>query len=68
MEQAVEDDQIRWSPETVRVHEWRFDWLKRAGYSDGAAAVLAQRTDIDWHEASNLLKHCPEKTALKILL
>lgn len=68
MQQELLTDDARWSPEAVRVHEWRFEWLRRAGYTESAAAVLAQRTDIDWHAASEILKHCSEKTALQILL
>lgn len=68
MKQAVVDTDVRWSPEAVKVHEWRYELLKRHGYTDGAAAVLAQRVDVDLHLALKLIGNCPEQKALNILL
>jgi hypothetical protein len=55
-------------PESLRVTCWRLATLSEAGYPDEAAAMLASRSDIDLHQATDLLVHgCPPETALRIL-
>jgi hypothetical protein len=57
------------SPETLRVFRWRLEWLRDAGYSAPNAEKLALRTDIDWHDARDLLRTCgSQEQALSILL
>jgi len=53
----------------VRVHDWRLEQLRLAGYPAEAAAELARRTDIDLHLATRLLQgRCDPGTALRILV
>jgi hypothetical protein len=48
---------------------WRLAQLADAGYSDDATAVLATRSGVDLHRATDLLLHgCSHQTALRILL
>lgn len=48
---------------------WRRRELKRAGWSDYSARLLAPRCDVDLHRACRLLRDgCPPRTALRILL
>jgi len=47
-------------PESVRVYEWRLEWLRAAGFTKRNAAKIAN-SDIDWHYACDLLKNCEEK-------
>ena len=55
--------------ENERVARWRAQELERAGYSPDAAAKLAARSDVDLHQAIDLLTQgCPAEVALKILL
>lgn len=55
--------------EVERIERWRAEALERAGYSNRAAAEIAQRLDIDLHVATNLLERgCSEELALQILL
>jgi hypothetical protein len=50
------------------VFGWRLEQLLRAGYDRRGAGVLARRTDIDLHEAVDLVsKGCPPKLAVSIL-
>ncbi|HZT92409.1 MAG TPA: hypothetical protein VFA05_10260 [Gaiellaceae bacterium] len=50
------------------VEQWRAEELERAGYSPEAAAELALRTDVDLHDAIELLhKGCSPDLALRIL-
>jgi hypothetical protein len=54
--------------ERERVVSWRLEELERAGYHPQAAWELAERTDVDLHAASDLLRRgCPPDTALRIL-
>jgi hypothetical protein len=56
-------------PEPGRVLSWRLAQLADAGYSDDATAVLATRSGVDLHRATDLLLHgCSHQTALRILL
>ena len=55
--------------EGEKVQRWRVEALERAGYEPTAAAVLAVRTDIDLHAATELIEHgCTPELALRILL
>jgi hypothetical protein len=48
---------------------WRTDELRRAGYRDRAAQILARHTEVDLHLAVALIaRGCPQRTALRILL
>jgi hypothetical protein len=48
---------------------WRLEALKRAGYDESAALLLAVQVQIDLHTATDLLSGgCPPETALRILL
>lgn len=52
-----------------QVVRWRKRELEAAGYEAADAFVLANRTDIDLHLATDLLhRGCPHETALRILL
>jgi hypothetical protein len=42
--------------EVARLLEWRYDQLRRAGYPQTAALVLAESRDVDLHEACDLLR------------
>ena len=56
-------------PETARVARWRVEELMRAGYDPLAAEQIAQRSDIDLHQAIGLLAQgCPVDLAVRILL
>ena len=55
--------------EAYEVLNWRIELLTAAGYPERIAIILALRTDIDLHQATELLERgCKPKTALKILL
>ena len=55
--------------EPERVACWRFAVLERTGFSEEESALLAIRTDVDLHEATDLiLRGCPRQTALRILV
>ena len=53
----------------VLVLHWRIEQLVRAGFGAAEADLLAQRRDIDLHQAIRLLrKGCSRELALQILL
>jgi hypothetical protein len=55
--------------EAERVRLWRLEELQRAGYERRMARSLAERSYVDLHLATGLLrKGCPVDTALKILI
>lgn len=55
--------------ELEQVLRWRLEQLRRAGYDRRQAALLAERPDVDLHEAAGLLaRGCPPETAIRILL
>lgn len=55
--------------EPDRVHAWRAHLLIRAGYPTAVALTLADRRDVDVHQALDLLDHgCTPETAAAILL
>ena len=57
------------SVEEDAVVAWRFEALRRAGYSAGDAWVVAVEPAIDLRLAERLLAEgCPPATALRILL
>ena len=48
---------------------WRVEQLLRAGADSFCAVILARRSQVDLHEAVDLLERgCPSKIALEILL
>jgi hypothetical protein len=50
------------------IFSWRLEQLMLAGYGAGQAKLLAGRTDVDLHSATDLLrKGCPPKLAVAIL-
>ena len=54
--------------ETERVERWRTAELMRVGFPGDDAVALAVRTDVDLHEAIQLIKHgCPTDLAVRIL-
>lgn len=55
--------------EQTAVLGWRLSQLTKSGYETDDAIVLATRTDVDLHQASNLIaRGCPPALALRILL
>ena len=56
--------------EEYRVHVWRFDQLRRAGYSEVDALALADDTTIGLDGARRLVlqRGCPPHLAAQILL
>jgi hypothetical protein len=55
--------------EAERVRLWRLEELQRAGYERRMARSLAERSYVDLHLATALLRRgCPVDTALRILL
>jgi hypothetical protein len=54
--------------ETERVERWRTAELMRVGFPGDDAVALAARTDVDLHEAIELIKRgCPPELAVRIL-
>ena len=54
--------------ETERVERWRTAELMRVGFAGDDAVSLAARTDVDLHEAIELVQRgCPPGLALRIL-
>jgi len=48
---------------------WRYEELERAGYPTAAAIALAERAEVDLHEAVALLQNgCPLQLTMRILL
>jgi len=65
---AVAPDKVK-IEEAAAVTRWRLHELLRAGYSWDQGVLLASRSEVDLHEAVDLLrKGCPTQTALQILL
>lgn len=47
---------------------WRYEQLADAGYPSDVAAMLAERSDVDWHRAGELLERgATVHEALRIL-
>jgi hypothetical protein len=54
--------------ETERVERWRTAELMRVGFAGDDAVALAARTDVDLHEAIELVgRGCPTELAVRIL-
>lgn len=54
--------------ERTKVYRWRYDLLKHAGYPISLADLLAEREDVDLHDALALLEQgCPPELAVLIL-
>jgi hypothetical protein len=55
--------------ESERVMRWRIGELERAGYAAATARELAERTYVDLHTATNLLRGgCSPDMAVRILI
>jgi hypothetical protein len=55
--------------ELERIEQWRAQELERAGFSPLDAGRIAQRHDVDLHQATELISQgCPHSVALQILL
>jgi hypothetical protein len=55
--------------ESERVERWRAEVLSRAGYEPVDAIELAARTDVDLHQAIELVERgCPVEVAVQILI
>ena len=69
METTVDEVIANLSPEALNVFNWRYDWLKSAGYSERNAVTLARNFQIDWRFANELLNKCgDQERAMDILL
>jgi hypothetical protein len=54
--------------EVDRVERWRTAELMRVGFPGDDAVALAARTDVDLHEAIELVRRgCPTELAVRIL-
>ena len=54
--------------ELERVERWRTAELMRVGFAGDDAVALAARTDVDLHEAIELVQRgCPPELAVRIL-
>jgi hypothetical protein len=54
--------------ELERVERWRTAELLRVGFPGDDAVTLAARTDVDLHEAIELIRRgCPPELAVRIL-
>ena len=54
--------------ELDRVERWRTAELMRVGFAGDDAVALAARTDVDLHEAIELIERgCPPELAVRIL-
>jgi hypothetical protein len=54
--------------EIDRVERWRTAELMRVGFAGDDAVALAARTDVDLHEAIELVQRgCPPELAVRIL-
>jgi hypothetical protein len=54
--------------ELERVERWRTSELMRVGFPGDDAVALASRTDVDLHEAIELVQRgCPPPLAIRIL-
>ena len=54
--------------EVERVERWRTAELMRVGFAGDDAVALAARTDVDLHEAIELVQRgCPIELAVRIL-
>ena len=54
--------------ELDRVERWRTAELMRVGFAGDDAVALAARTDVDLHEAIELVQRgCPPELAVRIL-
>lgn len=62
-------DESSVSPEELRVRQWRFDQLVRAGLDDEDAFLLAGRFDVDVHLVARMLgRGCKPRLVMEILL
>jgi hypothetical protein len=66
---ATEEEVETTEPEIVRVERWRRQELERAGYPRPDARRLAERHEVDLHQAVELvLSGCKPRVAAEILL
>jgi hypothetical protein len=65
---AAANDIIEIETESERVERWRTAELMRVGFPGDDAVALAVRTDVDLHEAIELVRRgCPPALAVRIL-
>jgi hypothetical protein len=61
-------DEISFMLERDPIVEWRYDRLRRSGYSADSAFLLAGKREVDTQFAEDLLsKGCEQSTAILIL-
>jgi hypothetical protein len=51
---------IEESQETINVHNWRRDWLRKGGFNKRNAELLAS-SSVDWRYANRLLHNAKDK-------
>lgn len=69
MSTQVEDTELDGETEADHVVRWRLERLVQAGYGYGLAIDIALQTDVDLHQATDLVSRgCPPATAARILL
>jgi hypothetical protein len=55
--------------ELDRIHRWRVEELRRAGYAVPDALEIAVHTEVDLHWAASLVERgCPSSTAVRIAI
>ncbi len=65
---AATHDIIEIESESERVERWRTAELMRVGFAGDDAVALAVRTEVDLHEAIELVRRgCPPELAVRIL-
>ena len=63
------DTRLDVDTELGRIEQWRAEELERAGFPPLDAARIAQRHDVDLHQAIDLVSQgCPIPVAVEILL
>jgi hypothetical protein len=53
-------EEVELDRESIRVVEWRLQWLRAGGFNKRNARLIAE-SDIDWRYANELLKNCKAK-------
>lgn len=47
--------------ERERVVHFRYQWLRRTGFTVENATEISERVDIDWHKAVDIFQACTKK-------
>lgn len=53
-------EEVELDRESIRVVEWRLQWLRAGGYNKRNARIIAE-SPIDWRYANELLSNCKRK-------